>query len=130
MHPLEPPDTHYLMHAVGWLELGSVSEAKAELAHIRTAFQFHPDVLEVRWLICAEERQWPLPFFGADQPAHFQHVRVELKRSPDVSQFGLGLRDAAQFKPANGMHQVMSVGRLERVHRCKGSRPGGSVNSA
>ena len=58
MQPLEPPDTHYLLHAVGWIELGNLAEAKAELAHIRSAVQIHPDVLEVRWLVCAEAQQW------------------------------------------------------------------------
>ena len=58
MCPLEPPDTHYLLHAVGWLELGNLIEAKAELAQVRPSVQMHPDVLEVRWMICAEERQW------------------------------------------------------------------------
>jgi len=58
MQPLESPDTHYLLHAVGWIELGNLVEAKAELAQIKGALQMHPDVLEVRWLICAEEEQW------------------------------------------------------------------------
>jgi predicted Zn-dependent protease len=58
MKRLEPPDTHYLSAAVGWLELGNPAEAKAELASIRTAQQEHPDVLEVRWLISAQQARW------------------------------------------------------------------------
>jgi predicted Zn-dependent protease len=58
MQTLEPPDTHYFSAAIGWLELGSPSEARAELAQISPAFQDHPDVLEARWLIAAEERKW------------------------------------------------------------------------
>jgi hypothetical protein len=58
VQPLEPPDTHYLLHAIGWIELGNLAEAKAEVAQVRTAFQMHPDVLEVRWQICAEEKHW------------------------------------------------------------------------
>ncbi len=58
MQPLESPETHYLLAAVGWIELGNLSEAKAELSQIKPALQNHPDVLEVRWLICAEEKQW------------------------------------------------------------------------
>jgi hypothetical protein len=56
--PLEPPDTHYLSHALGWLGLGNVAEARAELTHIGPARQNHPDFLEVRWLICAREQNW------------------------------------------------------------------------
>ncbi len=59
MQPLEPPDIHYLSAALGWLGLGNSSEARAELAQIRAGQQNHPDVLEVRWQVCAEERRWP-----------------------------------------------------------------------
>jgi len=58
MRKLEPPDTHYLLGAIGWLELGNPAEAKAELARISPAHQEHPDVLEVRWSISAEEHRW------------------------------------------------------------------------
>jgi predicted Zn-dependent protease len=55
---LEPPATHHLSAAIGWLELGSAADARAELAQIAAALQEHPDVLEVRWLVAAEEKQW------------------------------------------------------------------------
>ena len=49
MQKLEPPDTHCFSAAIGWLELGNLAEAKAELAQISPAQQEHPDVLEARW---------------------------------------------------------------------------------
>jgi len=58
MHKLEPPDTHYLVAAIGWLELGNAAEAKAELAQLSPAQQEHPDVLEVRWSVAAEQKAW------------------------------------------------------------------------
>lgn len=58
MQRLETPDSHYLMAAIGWLELGNAVEARAELEKISAQQQDNPDVLEVRWLICAEEKQW------------------------------------------------------------------------
>ena len=58
MKPVGPPESHDLSAAMGWLGLGNVAEAKKELAHIGGALQNHPDVLEVRWLICAEEKRW------------------------------------------------------------------------
>ena len=58
MQPLEPPDLHFLSAAIGWLGLGSVEEARMELARISPAHRHHPDVLEVQWLICAEQKQW------------------------------------------------------------------------
>ena len=56
---LEPPDRHYLNAAIGWLELGNTAEAKAELSSVSPTHQLHPDVLEVRWSICAKEENWP-----------------------------------------------------------------------
>lgn len=58
MHKIEPPDTHYFLAAVGWLELGNLSEARAELAQVSAPQQEHPDVLELRWAISAEEKRW------------------------------------------------------------------------
>jgi predicted Zn-dependent protease len=55
---LEPPATHHLSAAIGWLELGLPAEARAELAQVSAAFQDHPDVLEARWMVAAEEKQW------------------------------------------------------------------------
>ena len=58
MQSLGPPDTHFLSAAVGWCELGSVAEAKVELERITPALRHHPDVLEARWLIHAQEQDW------------------------------------------------------------------------
>ena len=58
MTKLEPPDTHFLSAAIGWVELGVFTEARAELAQIAPAFQSHPDVLEANWLISASEKNW------------------------------------------------------------------------
>ena len=38
--------------------MGSVAEAKAELERIAPVLRDHPDVLEVRWLIHAQEKNW------------------------------------------------------------------------
>lgn len=58
MQELEPPDTHYLSAAVGWIELGNLGEAEADLNRISAANQCHPDALEVRWIILAETKRW------------------------------------------------------------------------
>lgn len=58
MRELEPPDTHYFAASVGWLELGNPAEAKAELNQISPGQRSNPDVLEVEWAICAEEKDW------------------------------------------------------------------------
>src|SRR2546426_672148 len=55
---LEPPDSHHLRGAVGWLELGNPVEAGEEIARVSAANLEHPDVLEIRWTICAESGSW------------------------------------------------------------------------
>jgi tetratricopeptide (TPR) repeat protein len=58
MKRLEPPDTLHLQAAQGWLELGNHVEAGAELKQIRPRQLSHPDVLRLRWEICATARDW------------------------------------------------------------------------
>ena len=58
MQTLEPPDSHHLDAALGWLELGSVGESRAELSEISPLHQRHPAVLDVRWRVCAQEEEW------------------------------------------------------------------------
>ena len=58
MNPMEPPDSHYLRSAQGWLELGNHVEANEELEHITPSLRAHPDVLEVRWQVYAHAKKW------------------------------------------------------------------------
>jgi tetratricopeptide (TPR) repeat protein len=58
MEKLEPPHTHFVSAALGWLELGNPAEALAELDRLEAELQGHPDVLEVRWLVYAAEARW------------------------------------------------------------------------
>ena len=58
MQKLEPPDSHHLDAAIGWLGLGCAGDARAELEQIAPAHQLQPDVLEVRWTLCAHEKRW------------------------------------------------------------------------
>jgi tetratricopeptide (TPR) repeat protein len=55
---LEPPDSHHLNAAQGWLELGNGIEANAELENIAPALRTHPLVLEMRWQIYAKAEKW------------------------------------------------------------------------
>jgi predicted Zn-dependent protease len=58
MADLQPPDTHFLLAAFGWLELGLPAEADRELKRISPPFQDQPDVLEARWQVCAALNDW------------------------------------------------------------------------
>ncbi len=64
---LEPPNSHYLNAAQGWLELGNAAEASAELELIAPAWQTHPEVLEMRWQIFAHTQQWQRCVTVADE---------------------------------------------------------------
>ncbi len=58
MKPLEPPDSHHLRAASGWLDLNNPREAAAELQQLSPAARMHPDTLEVLWRLCAANQRW------------------------------------------------------------------------
>ncbi len=58
MKPLEPPDSHHVQSAQGWLELGNPLEANEELEKVAPSLRVHPDVLEVRLQIYARSKKW------------------------------------------------------------------------
>ncbi len=58
MSELPQPDAQFLLGAIGWIELGLPAEAHAELSRIAGTFQQHPDVLDVRWQVCAALEDW------------------------------------------------------------------------
>jgi tetratricopeptide (TPR) repeat protein len=88
--PLDPPDLHYLLAASGWMGLGNLPEAEAELNGIQAQFQDHPDVLELRWALCAERRDWvtALPLAtrlveaDPDRSSGWLHQAYALRRVP------------------------------------------------
>ena len=56
--PLEPPASHRVSSAEGWLELGNPAEAAAELAGLAPEWAEHPAVLELKWQIKAQGGHW------------------------------------------------------------------------
>ena len=58
MAPLEPPDSHVLNAATGWLMLGDNVEARAEFDQIGAGLREHPLVLEFEWRLLAVEKRW------------------------------------------------------------------------
>ena len=91
MQMLEPPDSHYLSGAMGWLELGNPTEAKLELTRINPVYREHPNVLEANWLICAAERDWVAALETArsliqsdpDRSFGWLHQAYALRRVPE-----------------------------------------------
>ena len=58
MKVIEPPDSHHLRSAEGWLELGNPQESLIDLERITPSNQNHPDVLAVRWHIFEKLKNW------------------------------------------------------------------------
>lgn len=69
---LQPPDSFHLSAAVGWLELGDYDSANEELARI--TIEDHPDVLQLRWEIHRNAKNWE---------ASLEVARRLLKIAPD-----------------------------------------------
>ena len=74
MDLIEPPDSHVVNAAIGWIGLGCVDEAEAELNQVSPANRTHPEVLDVRWAICAHRQNWT---------AALEIARAELAASPE-----------------------------------------------
>ena len=55
---LEPPDTHFLSAAEGWMDLGDCREALAELERISQLGRSHFEVMQVRWHVHNRMKEW------------------------------------------------------------------------
>src|ERR1041385_8087928 len=97
---LEPPDIHYLSAAIGWLELRVPAEAELELTHISPAEQCHPDVLEVRWVICAQTKRWS---------AALEVSRALVKRAPGRSSGWLHHAYTLRRSADDGLHGLQQA---------------------
>jgi predicted Zn-dependent protease len=65
--PLQPPDSHHLRAAQGWLELGDHREAAVELEKVAKRCRNHPDVLEAQWEISHAKKDWAACVDAADR---------------------------------------------------------------
>ena len=91
MKTIDPPDLFLVSAAHGWLELGNVAEAKAELENVSSSNHNHPDVLEARWSICAVEERWieglqiarELLLHAPDRSSGWLHQAYALRRVPE-----------------------------------------------
>ena len=88
MKPLSPPDSHFLRAAQGWLELGDSEEAGNEISRIAPECWDHPDVLEIRWSVCAAGASW--------------EAALEVARK---------LVQVAPERPSGWIHQAFSIRR-------------------
>lgn len=83
-----------LRAAEGWIELGLLDEARAELAELGTELRNGADGLEVQWLLFAERGHWAAAFEVAQQT-------VELH--PDVEAGWIHRAYSARRRPGGGL---------------------------
>lgn len=76
MNSIEPPDRFYLLAALGWLELGNEAEAAKELEKVAPGLRNHPEVLKLRWRLCAKAK-------NLDKALEI--AQVIFHRQPDLS---------------------------------------------
>ncbi len=99
---IPPPDSHHLLAAVGWLELGNLSEADQEWERISPELRGNPEVLEVSWQIHAKALNWAkcvaiarqLLQIDSKKPGgwiHLSYALHELKRTREAHENLVGV---------------------------------------
>jgi tetratricopeptide (TPR) repeat protein len=91
--PIPSADLHHISSAVGWRELGNLTEALAELDRVSPENRSHPDVLELRWSLQAERGDWAaalavatqLVQIAAGRAVGFLHQAYAARRAPGGS---------------------------------------------
>lgn len=111
MGELDPPDSHHLSAALGWIELGLPAEAHAELARLSPEARHHADVLGVEWDLCAHEARWQEALVVATRLVELDRSRANgwihrsfalhaLRRTDEAS---AALLPAVALFPGNGV---------------------------
>jgi tetratricopeptide (TPR) repeat protein len=106
MKHLEPPDSHYLSAAEGWLGLGDWKEAVEELKKIPQERRRHPEALEVLREILAQAGKWKM---AAEVAGHLVNLKPE---APDA---WIALAYATRRKDGGGLKQARGI--LVRAQR-------------
>ncbi len=97
---LEPPDSHHLSAAIGWLGLGSHTEANEELEKISAKNGADPSVLAVKIEVCCKAGKWDLAAENAVQLVKLQ---------PDQPMAWITLAYATRRKQDGGIPQAREV---------------------
>ncbi len=85
---------------MGWLELGNWREANDELDKITPSFLAHPNVLEVRFQICAKAEKW-------DAAAELARELVQI--NPNEAQFWISHAYATRRMPGGGIPEAKDI---------------------
>jgi predicted Zn-dependent protease len=130
MKPLEWPESHHLEAAIGWLELGSWSEANEELERITPTMRGHPDVLSVRCKVYCDAHKWdyaaevanalrrmlPESPFG---PLYLAHALRKLQRPAEARDVLLPIADKFQKEWCIPFQLACCFAQLGRFKDCE-----------
>lgn len=94
---IEPPDSHLVNAAIGWIGLGCADDAEAELSQLSPENRTHPIVLDIRWAICAHRQNWD---------AALEIARAELAAAPDEASGWLHHAYALRRVSADGVERA------------------------
>jgi tetratricopeptide (TPR) repeat protein len=100
MNPIEPPDSHHLSAAIGWLGLGDWKEAEQELGRIDPALRAHPSALLASYEVCATAGKW-------DEAAEIARALIQVQ--PQDSQFWIWHAYATRRRPGGGISQAKEI---------------------
>ena len=108
---IEPPDSHHLLAAEGWLELGDYLQAIEELKKISLQGRFHPMVLLTHWEIHALAKQWTFAHIIAhalvvlfpDEPVGWINSSFALHQMKRTKEAWTTLLPAAKLFPSNAI---------------------------
>jgi tetratricopeptide (TPR) repeat protein len=101
LEPLEPPDSHHLSAAMGWLGLKNWQEAEEELEKIAPAFRSHPSVLTVRFEVYSQA--------GGKWDKANEIARALIQILPEESQFWIWHAYSARRMPGGGIPQAREI---------------------
>jgi tetratricopeptide (TPR) repeat protein len=107
MKQIEPPDSHYLSAAMGWLGLGDWREAEAELNRIAPALQSHLWVLETRFEVCAKA--------GGKWDKAAEIARALVMALPKEAQFWIWHAYSTRRRKGGGVPQAREI--LRKAHQ-------------
>jgi tetratricopeptide (TPR) repeat protein len=97
---LDPPDSHHLQAAIGWLGLGDWREANEELEKIAPALRSRPDVLLALFHIYFKAEKW-------DMAAEIARALNQIR--PLGPQFWIWRAYATRRMPGGGIPQAKEI---------------------
>jgi tetratricopeptide (TPR) repeat protein len=96
---LPHPEAHFLLAAIGWLELGCLEDAVLEIDRIPAPWRTHPGVLDTEWHIHAKKQDWA---------EAYRCATTLVTLHPNQAGGWIHRAYAARRKPGGGLNQAFA----------------------